>query len=1396
MSVTPPHRLAATLLAFACALPALAAGPYPVNQCAGTRSGTLGCAANDVAIAQVIVTNGVTQCVAGTTVNLGLAVQLRSNANARYDIGVFVAKDAKPPEISVADGGSADCAVFGIPTSPAPLANFDGNACGDIEKSSAVATVDLGTVSLLCVPDQNGRIKVPATITWQQNAGGTCQAPPAAWVESGGPSKCNASAGLDIPVQVVGSLTIVKRTLPAATPGSFAFSTTGASPATFPLASGQQQVLTTGPLGATPIPVVVTEAALAGFDPVADIACSTVDGGPANVVVDPANRRVTVPLDSAQSRVTCTYTNKAASTIRVVKSTTGGDDTFAFVGAQQDFTITTVGFTGERVLSGLPAGRHTVTEIVPAGWRLAGINCVDPTGGTTVNLPGKTATVDLAVGETVTCTFGNTKVAAPATGAIRITKTTTGGDASFPFSTTGAGLTGFTLATSGGVSPTRSFTSLAPGTYTVSEAVPPGWALTGITCTDPTGDTTAAGSTATITLAAGETVSCTFANRAAASVVIEKVAQGGDGTFNFTGTANFSITTAGGFGQDSTTFASVTPGVPFSFSETVPAGWEFAGATCRDAATNAGVGTPVPNGRTFVPAAGQRVICTVTNRRLAQVTIVEVSLPKAAQAFAYTATGAGLADFSLFDDGSGNNTRVFANLAPGQPYAIAQAAVPGWATPLILCSDRLAPNLADRTAVDLANRAIAPNLQPGERLLCVFMNAQVAAGSIGITKIADGGDDTFAFANSGGVAASLTNPAAFPIATLSGSGSRALTGLLPGAYTVTEALPAGWLSPAAVQCAVVSGTSTTIVPVANGVTVNLGQTGINVDTVACTFTNTKAARLTIVEDAVPDDAQAFAYAGTGAGLPAAFSLVNDGAAPPADRAAFGNLVAGSYRVASATPAGWRLASIACGGFAGATANAATGQLDVVLAPGDDVTCTFQHQRQGTLAITKSAPSATAGDTFAFQGPAGLAGDYAPGETRTVALAPGTYAVTEVVPDGWTLSGIACAGAPATLTGATAVPTNGFEPGDTTANVTLAAGQAASCTFTNVPASATIVVRKTSVGGAGIFAFTGVEDFQIDTRRRTIPEYTIVVPAGTHVVQEVVPEGWRLTGLACTGTATTNLATATATVTIGAGERVRCNFTDEKLGRVVVTSAIRGEASAAFTYFAPNAVYPAQGFVLTPTVANGADSRTFDDIPAGEYLVTQNGPPNGFRLVSIACADPTGDTATNMSDGGALIRLAAGETVACTWTNATNGTIVLSAVSFLGQDQFRFNLTNFPTATSVAITTTPYVNDVSLGRSIQQNLPPTTYTITPQAPPVGWSFEYAQCVSSSGEQHWSFSGATTTIVLPDGETIRCYYFYIPSATAVLDPLEIPALSPPLIGVLALALVLLVRRRRPR
>ena len=83
----------------------------------------------------------------------------------------------------------------------------------------------------------------------------------------------------------------------------------------------------------------------------------------------------------------------------------------------------------------------------------------------------------------------------------------------FAFTTTGTGLSSFSLDDDADAALTnqRVFTGLAAGAYTVVETATTGWTLTSITCsTGGSGNTTTR--TASITLAAGQNVTCTFLN--------------------------------------------------------------------------------------------------------------------------------------------------------------------------------------------------------------------------------------------------------------------------------------------------------------------------------------------------------------------------------------------------------------------------------------------------------------------------------------------------------------------------------------------------------------------------------------------------------------------------------------------------------------------------------------------------------------------------------------------------------------------------------------------------------------------------------------------------------------------------------------------------------------------
>ncbi len=290
--------------------------------------------------------------------------------------------------------------------------------------------------------------------------------------------------------------------------------------------------------------------------------------------------------------------------ITIVKNTIGGNGTFNFTGAQS-FSILTAGGAGSNAttFASVAPGIYDVTEAVPAGWNLTGLSC---SNASTVNLGTATANVAVAANEAVTCTFTDTRLPPPAgQGSITIVKNTNGGNGNFNFT----GAQSFLILTTGGTgSDTTAFASVEPGVYNVTETVPAGWNLTGLTCSN--GSTVNVGTaTANVAVAADEEVTCTFTNTRHGSITIVKNTVGGNGTFNYSGAQSFSIATNAGTGSNSTAFASVIPGV-YNVTETVPPGWwTLTGLTCSNGST-VNTGTATAN---VAVAAGAAVICTFTN---------------------------------------------------------------------------------------------------------------------------------------------------------------------------------------------------------------------------------------------------------------------------------------------------------------------------------------------------------------------------------------------------------------------------------------------------------------------------------------------------------------------------------------------------------------------------------------------------------------------------------------------------------------------------------------------------------------------------------------------------------------------------------------------------------------
>jgi hypothetical protein len=658
------------------------------------------------------------------------------------------------------------------------------------------------------------------------------------------------------------------------------------------------------------------------------------------------------------------------------------------------------GLTSRRVFAVDPGSGYSVAETVPDGWDQTGASCSD--GSPPSN-------IDVSDGETVTCTFTNTKRSR----IVVVEDAQPNDPQDFSF-TAGGGLSpsSFQLDddrdNSNALSNTRTFDNVVPGSgYSISQATPPGWGVADATCSDGS-------SPSNIDVAAGEVVTCTFANLSdtAGRIVVRKDAQPDD-------PQDWSFTAGGGLspssfqldddgdnsnGLSNTRTFVVAPQSGYSISEAAPpAGWDLSSATCSD-------GSPPSN---IDVGPSETVTCTFTNRRRGQIVVVKDATPDDPQDFSFTA-GGGLSpsSFQLDDDSDGtlSSTRTFADVVPGAGYSVAESVPSGWDQTSATCSDGSPPSNID--------------VAPAETVTCTFANRK--RGRIVVVKDAIPDDpQDFSFTAGGGL-----SPSSFQLdddsdGTL--SNTQTFTDVVPGSgYSIAESAPPGWVQVSA-SCS--DGSPPSSVNVAPA------------ETVTCTFTNRKSGRITVIEDAIPDDPQDWSFT-AGSGLsPSSFQLDDDGdnSNTLSNTRTFADLVPGSgYSISQQSVAGWVQDDATC------SDGSPPSSIDI--APGEAVTCTFSNSRRGKIVVRKDAQPNDDQD-FDFTAGGGLSpsafqldddGDEtnALKNTRSFVVNPGSgYSVAESAPPvGWEQRSAACS------------------DGSPISNIDVSLGETVTCTFVNVTAA--------------------------------------------------------------------------------------------------------------------------------------------------------------------------------------------------------------------------------------------------------------------------------------------------------------------------------------------------------
>ena len=826
----------------------------------------------------------------------------------------------------------------------------------------------------------------------------------------------------------------------------------------------------------------------------------------------------------------------------------------------QDFAFTTTGtglsgfslddddanatLSNTKVFNSLTAGTYTITEGTVAGWSLTGnLNCVDPTTNSTINLGTRTATINLAAGENVTCTFVNTLQ----TGNIIIVKDAVPNDAQdFVFTNNFANgnPASFSLDDDADGTLLSSRNSVVTaGTYAVSEDAVSGWTQTSATCSDgsPIG---------AVVLSAGETVTCTFTNTKQAHLIVDKVTNpiGDPQSFNFTTNAgsNFSLTDTAA-PNDS---GAVAPGT-YSVAETVPSGWDLSSATCSD-------GSPIG---AVVLSAGETVTCTFTNTKRGEIVLVKNTVGGDGS-FDFTHTIAGL-DTNLVT-AAGTDSDTSDKLVPGD-YSISETVPAGW----------------DLTSATCDNNSTTANITvtAGQTTTCTFTNTKKGQLTVQKTTLPAGDTTSFSILASG--SGTITSDGAGSIT----DASDKVYEVTPGTYSVAETVPSDWTK---------TGDTCQNVTVAAG------------ESKTCLITNTKNGSITIEKQVVGTDKS--------------FTFTGSIAASLADNQTATLVVApGSYSVTEGADAAYALTSLVCSDD-DSTGNTNTRTASFVVAAGENVTCVFTNSQLPKLTLVKTVTNDNGGGavTTDFQGK--INGNNVPWASAQT-LTPGSFTASETNLSTYDAGawGVNCA-------------ENG--------TITLAYGDNKTCTITNNDKPGTLIVKKVVIkdnGGtkeAADFSFS-VNDgstvaFESDGQN------DLTVNAGTYSVTEPAVTGYATTYTNCTNVLIPNGGTATCTVTNDD------NAPSLTLNKIVVNNNGGTAAESAWTL-------TATGALGTPTNLSGAGAAGSADVVSGAtfkadtYTLAETGGQTGYTASAWSCTN--GVVVTNNQ-----ITLGLSQSTVCSITN--------------------------------------------------------------------------------------------------------------------------------------------------
>lgn len=452
---------------------------------------------------------------------------------------------------------------------------------------------------------------------------------------------------------------------------------------------------------------------------------------------------------------------------------------------------------------------------------------------------------------------------------LAVRKTSTGGVGTFAYDITngptGTISTSVTTVTAGtSVTGTQFRLGATNTATTVTETGPAGWSISTANATCADANSAASGNPASFTtpvtgfaftvpatnIRPGAELTCSITNDKRPTVQLQKITQGGTGSFSFSGT--------NGFGSD--TIATVTPGVAVAgttrtltavatsttITETVPAGWQAVSGTCTGtAAANVTFATPTSTTATITlnttaTAAANALVCTFTNRLIPTVSVQKLTAGAASSPASFSFTNTGLTgSFPAIATTSAGVAQPASpaalNGTVGTGVTISESAVAsGYVAAGASCTDANASVTGNATPITSTTASVtipAGNMVAGARYTCVFTNNRLP--TITLTKVSNGGIGGFTFTGTNGWTSQTITT------TVAGTGVTGATQTLTAvstATTITETIPAGWQLVSVSCTGTGGGTQPTVNTTTGAIDFTAAQTAPG-SNIACTVTN-------------------------------------------------------------------------------------------------------------------------------------------------------------------------------------------------------------------------------------------------------------------------------------------------------------------------------------------------------------------------------------------------------------------------------------------------------------------------------------------------------------------------------------------------------------------------------